>query len=241
LSDKLSAFAAVALVFPFVSELGGGPDVESVAGGRVSPERTGWFRFYFDDGRWEWSDEVQRLHGYQPGTVTPTMELVLSHKHPEDRDKVAATIDHITHTRGVFSGRHRIIDTAGAVRSVIVIGDQFFDDSGAVIGTHGFYLDLSPSEQAREDAITARLGEITENRAAIERAKGMLMLIYDIDAEAAFDLLKWLSQGSNVKVRSLCEGLCSNLRGVAATGMFEKTAFDHALMTVPKHLPNSAN
>ncbi|WP_082983979.1 PAS and ANTAR domain-containing protein [Mycobacterium sp. 1165178.9] len=198
--------------------------------------RTGWFRFYFDDQRWEWSDEVRRLHGYQPGTVTPTMELVLSHKHPDDRDEVAATIDRIIHTRGVFSGRHRIIDTGGAVRSVIVIGDQFFDDDGAVIGTHGFYVDVSPSEQAREDAVTAKVSEITEHRAAIERAKGMLMLVYDIDAEAAFDLLKWLSQATNVKVRALCERLCGDLRGVAASGIFDKTLFDHALLKSPRAL-----
>jgi hypothetical protein len=88
----------------------------------VSPERTGWFRFYFDDQRWEWSEQVQRLHGYQPGSVAPTTELVLSHKHPEDRGQVAATIQDITHTRGVFSSRHRIIDTEGVVRWVIVIG-----------------------------------------------------------------------------------------------------------------------
>jgi hypothetical protein len=88
----------------------------------VSPERTGWFRFYFDDQRWEWSEQVQRPHGYQPGSVTPTTELVLSHKHPEDRGQVAATIQDITHTRGVFSSRHRIIDTEGVVRRVIVIG-----------------------------------------------------------------------------------------------------------------------
>lgn len=201
----------------------------------VASDRTGWFRFYFDNQRWEWSDEVQRLHGYQPGTVTPTMELVLSHKHPDDRDKVAATIDHIIHTRGVFSGRHRIIDTRGAVHSVIVIGDQFLDNEGAVIGTHGFYLDVSPSVQAREDAITARLDEITQNRETIERAKGMLMVIYDIDAEAAFDVLKWLSQASNVKVRSLCERLCSDLRGVAASGIFDKAVFDHALLNASKH------
>ena len=112
-------------------------------------ERTGWFRFYFDDQRWEWSDEVQRLHGYQPGTVTPTMELVLSHKHPEDRNKVAATINHIIHTRGVFSGRHRIVDTRGTVRWVLVVGDHFLDDDGAVIGTHGFYLDVTPGLQAK--------------------------------------------------------------------------------------------
>ncbi len=189
----------------------------------------------------KWSDEVQRLHGYQPGTVTPIMELVLSHKHPEDRDKVAATIDHIINTRGIFSGRHRIIDTRGTVRWVLVVGDQFLDDDGAVIGTHGFYLDVSPSVEASEEVITARVGEITEHRATIERAKGMLMVIYDIDAEAAFDLLRWLSQDSNVKVRTLCERLCIDLRGVTASGTVDKTAFDHALLATPKHFLNSAD
>ena len=169
------------------------------------------------------------------------MELVLSHKHPDDRDKVAATIGRIINTRGVFSGRHRIIDTRGTVRWVLVVGDQFLDDDGAVIGTHGFYLDVSPSVQAHEEVITARLGEITQHRATIERAKGMLMVIYDIDAEAAFDLLKWLSQDSNVKVRTLCERLCIDLRAVTASGMVDKTAFDHALLAVPKHLLDRAN
>jgi hypothetical protein len=69
---------------------------------------------------------------------------------------VAATIADITHTRGVFSGRHRIIDTKGVVRWVVVIGDQFRDDDGAVIGTHGFYVDVTPVEQFREAMITAR-------------------------------------------------------------------------------------
>jgi PAS fold len=76
-------------------------------------KRTGWFRFYFDDHRWVRSEQVQRPHGYEPGRVRPTTELVLSHKHPEDRGQVAATIDDITHNRGVFSSRHRIIDTKG--------------------------------------------------------------------------------------------------------------------------------
>jgi hypothetical protein len=149
----------------------------------VSPERMGWFRFYFDDHRWEWSEQVQRLHGYQPGTVTPTTDLVLSHKHPDDRDQVAAIIDDITHTRGALSSRHRIIDTGGMVHWVVVIGDQFFGDDGAVIGTHGFYVDVTPAEGVRQDMVTARLREIVDSRALIEQAKGMLMFIYDVDDE----------------------------------------------------------
>ena len=122
--ELLPAAASAALKFYLVSgPAGDGPEGKLDNGlAAVSPERTGWFRFYFDDQRGEWSEQVQRLHGYQPGSVTPTTEPVLSHKHPEDRGQVAATIQDITHTRGVFSSRHRIIDTEGVVRWVIVIG-----------------------------------------------------------------------------------------------------------------------
>jgi len=55
-----------------------GVDGASAAG---DPQRVGWFRFYFDDDRWEWSPQVEKMHGYLPGTVTPTTEMVLAHKH----------------------------------------------------------------------------------------------------------------------------------------------------------------
>ena len=187
-------------------------DVEqALAGG--APQRAGWFRFHFADQRWEWSEQVQRMHGYEPGGVTPTTELVLSHKHPDDRGQVAATIDQILNTHQPFSTRHRIIDTGGQVRHVVVVGDQLNDDKGGVIGTHGFYIDVTPlQDQAREDLVTAKLAEITEQRASIEQAKGMLMVVYGIDDAAAFDLLKWLSQEANVKLRLLAERVCDDFR-----------------------------
>ncbi|WP_284225927.1 ANTAR domain-containing protein [Mycobacterium antarcticum] len=58
------------------------------------------------------------------------------------------------------------------------------------------------SEQAR---ITAAVAEIAESRAAIEQAKGMLMMVYGIDEDTAFGLLRWQSQHHNVKLRLMAE------------------------------------
>jgi ANTAR domain/PAS fold len=208
------------------------PDIEeALAGG--APQRVGWFRFYFADQRWEWSDQVQRMHGYEPGSVTPTTDLVLAHKHPEDRGQVAATIDQILNTHEAFSTRHRIIDTVGNVRHIIVVGDQLFDDQGEVIGTHGFYVDASP-ERAQEDLVTARLAEIRENRAAIEQAKGMLMLVYRINEDAAFNLLKWLSQEANVKLRLLAEQIAEDFVGAGLP--LNSQEFDHLLLTAHQRI-----
>jgi hypothetical protein len=198
-----------------------------------APQRVGWFRFYFADQRWEWSEQVQRMHGYEPGTVTPTTELVLGHKHPDDRREVAKTIDEMLHTHRAFSTRHRIVDTRGDTHQVVVVGDLLTDDQGAVIGTHGYYVDITPSsDRAREDLISARVAEITEHRAVIEQAKGMLMLIYGLDDDAAFDLLRWRSQSSNIKLRRLAEKIVDDFRAVRDDGITSRSAFDHALLTV---------
>lgn len=73
---------------------------------------------------------------------------MLSHKHPEDWNQVAATIDDVVHSRGALSSRHRIIDTNGVVHWLVIIGDQLFDHDGAVPGTHGFCIDVTPAERA---------------------------------------------------------------------------------------------
>src|SRR6202165_4499297 len=78
-----------------------------------APQRVGWFRFYFDDERWEWSPQVEKMHGYLPGSITPTTELVLSHKHPDDYRHIADTLELIRQSRQAFSSRHRIVDVQG--------------------------------------------------------------------------------------------------------------------------------
>jgi len=161
---------------------------------------------------------------------------VLAHKHPDDRGQVAATIDQILNTHQAFSTRHRIIDTGGTVRHIVVVGDQLFDDQGEVIGTHGFYIDVSPlPEQAQEALVTAKLAEISENRAGIEQTKGMLMLIYGINDNAAFELLRWLSQEANVKLRLLAEQISDDFRGAGLT-LNSQSEFDHLLLTAHRRI-----
>ena len=104
---------------------------------------TGWFNFFFEGERWEWSPEVARIHGYEPGAVSPTTDLVMKHKHPDDRPKMAAILEHVRRTREPISTRHRIIDTTGAIRDVIVLGEQLHDDPAGVIGIHGHYIDVT--------------------------------------------------------------------------------------------------
>lgn len=203
---------------------------QALTGG--TPQRAGWFRFYFHDQRWEWSDQVQRMHGYEPGSVTPTTELVLSHKHPDDRTQVAAGIDDMIKHRQAFSTRHRIIDAKGVTRQVVVVGDQFCDEGGEVIGSQGFYVDVTPEPTRREEAdITARVAAIAERRTVIDQTKGMLMLVYGLDEAAAFNLLKSLSQVRNMKLGILAEQIANDFGVLGKECVTALPRFDQALLT----------
>ena len=203
----------------------------------IRPAQVGWFRFYFDDDRWEWSDEVQVMHGYEPGTVSPTTELVLSHKHPDDYQQVANTLDDVRRQHQAFSTRHRIIDTAGRIHHVIVVADKLQDESGAVIGTNGFYVDVSPAEHHQQKQLSAAIAEIAENRATIEQAKGMLMVVYGIDSAAAFDLLRWRSQEANIKLRVLADRVVADFVSLSqAESSPPRSAYDNLLLTAHQRI-----
>lgn len=207
----------------------------ALAGGE--PQHVGWFRFHFVDERWEWSTQVARMHGYEPGSVQPTTELVLAHKHPDDYGQVAATLEEIRRTGSAFSTRHRIIDTQGETHHVVVVADQLFDDDGmSVIGTHGFYVDVTPLAQngvrQQEERVSEAIAEIAEARSGIEQTKGMLMLIYRISAESAFELLKWRSQETNTKLKTLSEQISKEFLDLSYQEILpHRSVYDRLLLT----------
>lgn len=224
-------------------ELDGQSEAVGQAPGGGATQRVGWFRLHFEDQRWEWSEEVQRLHGYEPGTMTPTTDLVLSHKHPEDRPRVAALIDTMLgNRRGAFSTRHRIVDTAGVVHQVVVVGDQFCDDEGKVVGNYGFYVDVTPESRTdREDSITAKAAAIAERRGTIEQAKGMLMVVYGLDEDAAFNVLKSLSQVHNIKLGLLAQQIAEDFSTLGEAHVAARPEFDQLLLTAHLRASNSAD
>jgi PAS domain S-box-containing protein len=212
----------------------------AVADAAHSYLKIGSFRFWFDAERWEWSDEVARMHGYEPGTVAPTTKLMLSHKHPDDREHVRDLLHHALHSGESFSSRHRFIDTAGAVHQAVVVADRLIDDAGKVLGTAGYYIDLTDTEEARfesrQEVLDDALPDLFENRAAIEQAKGAMMAIYRISPDQAFQLLQWRSQETNVKVRVLAKELVRELGKMPPMSAHVQSQFDHLLLTVHEQI-----
>ncbi|MEV6772012.1 PAS and ANTAR domain-containing protein [Nocardia sp. NPDC051030] len=213
-------------------------DLAALAEAPHAGPATGSFRFWFATQRWDWSPEVYRMHGYEPGQVEPTTELLLAHKHPEDREHVAAAIARSI-TQGVpFSSRHRFIDIHDAEHQVMVVADRIDGHDGVPVGTTGFYIDLSATlADVEREALSQQLSQVVDARAVIEQAKGVLMRMYRINAEQAFKVLVWRSQETNVKLRDLAEQLISELPSVPPASPETVAAFDHILLTLHERLP----
>ncbi|MGB3481921.1 MAG: PAS and ANTAR domain-containing protein [Mycobacterium sp.] len=175
---------------------------------RLPSARVGSFTYVFATGLFEWSAEVAAMHGYPPEPMTADPDLVLSHKHHEDRSRVQELYREVLETRVALSSRHRIVDRAGEVHRVVVISKNRLDEQRNSVGLDGFYVDLSdvldprPFTDAVDQAVDIAVAEFTAHRAIIEQAKGMVMLAYSIPADRAFDVLKWRSQQSNTKIRT---------------------------------------
>jgi len=69
-------------------------------------------------------------------------------------------------------------------------------------------------------------------RAAIEQAKGALMLVYRISADAAFEILLWRSQQTNTKLRALARQVVAELDTLRYQPDSLRREFDHLLLTV---------
>ncbi|MGW5309501.1 ANTAR domain-containing protein [Nocardia thailandica] len=203
-------------------------EVEEVFGSGTQ-QPIGSFRFWFGERRWEWSDELAAMHGYAPGEVEPTTELLLAHQHPDDRDRVAGVITTMIENREPFSSRHRIIDTAGFEHEVIAVTDLLPDDQGAIVGILGYYIEIT---DLIEDVTDQESAESYKGRQTIEQAKGALMLIYGLTSDQAFRLLQWRSQESNTRLRALATQLVAELRPISKEIPQFRNRFDHRLLTL---------
>jgi PAS domain S-box-containing protein len=165
--------------------------------------------FYLDvaTGRCEWSEELFRIHGYSPGEVVPTLDLLLAHKHPQDREPIRRIISDLCSRGGQQAIFHRVIDSHGREHHVLTSAETC-GDAGKVTGMRGFTVDLSRTvESENRHAAEEAIRGTYVSREAIEQAKGIIMVLRGGTAEQAFSILSGRSQNSNVKLATLAAQL----------------------------------
>jgi cysteine synthase len=89
--------------------------------------------------------------------------------------------------------------------------------------------------QGNQEQITQNVTAIVDRRAPIEQAKGMLMFVYGVDAEAAFDMLRTHSQEHNVKLGLIAEQVVKDLVELSREGQSSQGVKVDGLLSTAHH------
>ncbi|MFF1252917.1 PAS and ANTAR domain-containing protein [Pseudarthrobacter sp. NPDC058329] len=161
----------------------------------------GTFHVDLDGWKVQWSDGMFQLHGYERGEVVPTVELLFSHKHPEDRPRCEEIVAQVSQAGGYFCMYHRIIDSRGRTRRVLTSGEAIVDDAGKVTALEGVMIDLTSTLQREtEERTREAVAGATSTRSVIDQARGILMGQLNLGSEDAFRVLVSTSSHRNVKL-----------------------------------------
>jgi hypothetical protein len=161
----------------------------------------GTFRFDPVSGKLHWSEEIYLIHGYCRGEIVPTIELVLSHKHPDDRKRSREIFARVRNHGGCFYSYDRLIDAHLREHRILTAGEGLLDDTGRLSSIDGFVIDLTRTmKMETEQVARAAVAAASATRSTIEQAKGILMGALHIGSDAAFNLLVRYSQHTNIKL-----------------------------------------
>jgi|GEM_PF-2250203 len=169
-----------------------------------TPGRVGAFALFADSGRWRCSTRACALLGLPTEARESTTEEVLRGIHPDDVPAVRAALARCLADGQPFAVQGRLPHPGGEEARLLVVGEGGATSGGAVGVIRGFFVDATgvwAREVGRE--ATRQVLRARASQEVIDQARGILMLLYGLDAEAAFAVLIWQSQRANVKVHRL--------------------------------------
>src|SRR5919198_2892273 len=120
----------------------------------------GTWEWTLPTGRITWSSSLEAIHGLAPGTFQGTLEAFEAAVHPEDRERLRASV-RAALERGEDRTEYRVVRPDGAVRWVEGRGVAFYDAAGRPDRLVGVCADVTDDKRA--DARVAFLGEIARS------------------------------------------------------------------------------
>ncbi|WP_222262414.1 PAS and ANTAR domain-containing protein [Modestobacter marinus] len=194
---------------------------------QATPPRPGHWRGDLLTGEWWWSPEVVDLLGLHSRTSTPSVQLLLSHVHPEDRPALRNDLGLACATGTPFTREFRLLRADGRQRGVILVCEPAVEGNGTVVALSGLAIDVTDqvrpgAARGRDEQVRHLETEIEQlrtamaSRAAIEQAKGILMLLMSCGDQVAFELLAHISSHTHRKVREVAVSIIDSATGRGA-------------------------
>jgi PAS domain S-box-containing protein len=111
----------------------------------------GHWEWDLTSGAMQWSGEIYRIFGLEPGKVVPSCELAMNLVHPEDRERVSQALAAAMAGGSPFSVINRIVRAGdGAIRVVHSEAEVAFDGEGKAVRVTGIAHDITAQKLAEE-------------------------------------------------------------------------------------------
>lgn len=98
-----------------------------------------------------WSQEMYRIYGFEPGSVTPGYELFMQIVHPDDRPRVEEVFQKVVREEIGYEVEFRVVRPEGRVRLLHSVGHPVYDEAGKLAEVVGTVLDITESRDAEEE------------------------------------------------------------------------------------------
>ena len=108
--------------------------------------RMGSWRRSLTTGAMVWSDSMYRIMGFEPGEVEPTREVFYETVHPDDLERVAASLRDVDKGRGLEKFEFRMRHRSGGWRHLMA------------------HIEVRPNERGDEILVQGTIMDITEQR-----------------------------------------------------------------------------
>jgi len=140
--------------------------------------RLGSWEWNLETGEVWWSDETYRIYGFEPGTFSPTLDVVAELFHPEDRHLLRTILDDASYKDESIDFEHRIVRADGEMlwvhrRGEVVRGER--EETLRVIGTiHDITRRKALEERLQYQAFHDPLTDLPNRRLFVDHLKGAL-------------------------------------------------------------------
>ena len=118
-----------------------------------------------------WSQECNRVLGFDPHNGQPRFETFFERIHPEDQAKVSEISDLVGAEKAEFELKYRIIHPGGEIRDIHLVGHPVLSPSGDLVEFVGTVMDITDRKRAEEER--ERLRQVQADLAHLNRVTTM--------------------------------------------------------------------
>lgn len=110
--------------------------------------RMGTWDWNMQTGHIQWSDNLEAMFGLEPGQFDGSFAMFVSFLHPDDRDRMLATVERVIATGEDYQAEFRVVYPNGRIRWALSQGKVFYDQNGQPVRMVGNDIDMTDRKQS---------------------------------------------------------------------------------------------